>query len=237
MNTHILMKRYSIIVAGGSGQRMNNNLPKQFLLLKGKPILMHTIDAFYQTLSDISIIVVLHPNYHEYWNELCQKHHFSTPHQLIDGGNTRFESVKNGLSLVKEKKSLVAIHDAVRPLISHNLIETSYQEALKHGNAIAATLCKDSVRMQLNNQQNKILDRNKIYLIQTPQTFNYQTLQQAYQLPYSEKFTDDASVVEQAGFSIFLIEGENRNIKITFPEDLIFAEAILNSIKPDIFST
>lgn len=221
-------KYYAIIVAGGTGTRMQSVVPKQFLSLNGLPVLMHTIQAFTQSTIKPDIILVLPAAYHDYWKELCHTHQFDTPHTLVTGGETRFHSVRNGLDLISaDDNTLVAIHDAVRPLTSNHIIETSYQYAQKHGNAVTAVKSRDSVRQLVNDRSVSLL-RDQIYLIQTPQTFKISLLKKAYQQPYSQHFTDDASVVEQDGVEIHLTEGSHQNIKITFPEDIAIAELLLN---------
>jgi len=220
-------KNYAIIVAGGSGTRIQSAIPKQFLLLNGLPVLMHTMMAFAQTSVNPDIILVLPAGYHDYWRELCHTHEFIIPHLLVAGGQTRFHSVKNGLNQIPEDDALVAVHDAVRPLTSGHIIETSYQHASQYGNAVTAVKSRDSVR-QLVNHTSVSLIRDHIYLIQTPQTFKAGLLKKAYEQPYSEKFTDDASVVEECGIEIQLTEGNYQNIKITFPEDIAIAELLLN---------
>jgi len=218
---------YAIIVAGGSGSRMLSALPKQFLLLNGTPVLMHTILAFHHCNSQPHIILVLHAHFHTHWAQLCITHNFAVPHQLVNGGETRFHSVKNGLDIIpRNPDSLIAIHDAVRPLISCEIIDGSYQYAAKHGNAVTAVKSRDSVR-QLKNDTTIALNRDEIYLIQTPQTFQSAQLKSAYQQPYNAKFTDDAGVVEETGVKINLIPGDYQNIKITFPEDIAVAELFL----------
>lgn len=219
-------KHYVIIVAGGSGTRMQSAVPKQFLLLNGLPVLMHTIKAFYNSRTQPQIIIVLPEDAHHYWHSLCKTHNFEIPHQLISGGETRFHSVKKGLSLVEEDDAIVAVHDAVRPLISKEIIDESYECAAKYGNAIAAIKSRDSVR-QIKDNRSLSLVRDEIYLIQTPQTFQMNQLKVAYQQPYNANFTDDASVVEQTGANINLIGGSYQNIKITYPEDIAIAEFLL----------
>lgn len=221
------MKHYAIIVAGGSGSRMQSAVPKQFLLLNGLPVLMYTIRAFEQSCVSPDIILVLPVAYHAYWQQLCTVHHFATPHLLVAGGETRFHSVKNGIDQIPDVDALIAVHDAVRPLTSRLIIETSYQHAQKHGNAVTAVKSRDSVRQLINDHSVNLL-RDQIYLVQTPQTFDAALLKKAYEQPYSEKFTDDASVVEQFGTEIQLTEGDHQNIKITFPEDIAIAELLLN---------
>lgn len=218
---------YAIIVAGGSGSRMQSVVPKQFLLLNGIPVLMHTMLVFYNSNTKPQLILVLPADFHDYWKKLCVTHNFNTPHQLVSGGQTRFHSVKNGLDLISDNDSaLIAVHDAVRPLISKEIIDTSYQHAAKHGNAVTAVISRDSVR-QLKNGVSAHLTRDEIYLVQTPQTFQSAQLKKAYQQAYHAKFTDDASVVEEMGFQINLTEGRYQNIKITFPEDIAIAELLL----------
>ncbi|MFA6085963.1 2-C-methyl-D-erythritol 4-phosphate cytidylyltransferase [Mucilaginibacter sp.] len=218
---------YAIIVAGGSGTRMQSALPKQFLLLCGKPVLMHTIEAFYNSKSSPQIILVLHADYHSLWEQLCSSHQFTIQHTLIAGGKTRFHSVKNAVDLILDNNVLIAVHDAVRPLISELIIDEAYQCAAENGTAVTAVKSRDSVRL-LKGGISTSLNRDEIYLVQTPQTFQSALLKDAYNQPYSPNFTDDASVVEQAGTQITLIEGLYSNIKITFPEDIIVAEALIN---------
>ncbi|HWD87524.1 MAG TPA: 2-C-methyl-D-erythritol 4-phosphate cytidylyltransferase [Mucilaginibacter sp.] len=224
--SHLKSKYYVIIVAGGSGTRMKSAVPKQFLLLNGVPVLMHTINAFYNSNTRPEIIVVLHPDSHEYWNDLCVEHNYTIPHQLANGGETRFHSVKNGLSLIGDNDAVVAVHDAVRPLVTQIIIDESFDCAEQYGNAIVAIKSRDSVR-QIRDNRSQSLNRDEIYLIQTPQTFRAGQLKQAYLQPYLEKFTDDASVVEQTGVNINLVNGSYQNIKITYPEDIAIAEFLL----------
>ena len=205
---------------------MQSVVPKQFLLLNGIPVLMHTINAFYTCQTKPQLIVVLPPDSHAYWNELCTVHNFNIPHQLVSGGETRFHSVKNGISLIEDEDAIIAVHDAVRPLVSKQTIDESYECALQYGNGIVAIKSRDSVRQIKNNRSVSLL-RDEIYLIQTPQTFQSEQLKKAYQLPYNPAFTDDASVVEQTGVNINLISGSYQNIKITYPEDIAIAEFLL----------
>ncbi|MFD0941454.1 2-C-methyl-D-erythritol 4-phosphate cytidylyltransferase [Pedobacter boryungensis] len=221
------MKYYAIIVGGGSGKRMQNTIAKQFLLLKNKPVLMHTLSAFYNSSFKPEIILVLHADLHQYWEELCLKYNFDIPHTLIRGGEQRFHSVRNGLIAIKGE-GIVAVHDAVRPLVSSKLIAKAYEIAEDVGNAIACIKPSDSVRrVKENSEQSKIINRDELVLIQTPQTFEISQLRKGYQQHYKAKFTDDASVVEKAGFKINLIEGERNNLKITYPEDLELANFLL----------
>ena len=217
------MKKYAIIVAGGNGSRMSSETPKQFLHLHNKPILMHSIEKF--SIDDIEIILVLNVDYHEYWLKLCKEFNFNIPHSLVKGGRNRFESVKNGLKLTTPK-SIIAIHDAVRPLISVDKIREAFQIAESRGNAVLSIVSKDSIR-RVQNDNSYIIPRDEIHLIQTPQVFQSEIINKAYLEEFRNEFTDDASVVEKSGVKINLIEGEHQNIKITYPEDLQFADVIL----------
>ena len=221
-------KRYALIVAGGSGSRMESDLPKQFIVLNGRPILMHTIDVFAK-ISAIQIIVVLPSQKLNDWKKLCKEYSFTTEHHLIAGGETRFHSVKNGLDAV-DNKCFVAIHDGVRPLIKKEIIEHSFDVAEKKGNAVVAVKLKDSIREMTLTGSSKNVNRNNYYLIQTPQTFQSSIIIDAYQKATHYNFTDDAGVAEEVlGIKINLIEGDYRNIKITTPEDLLIATALLSS--------
>lgn len=223
------MKRFAIIVAGGSGSRFGSEIPKQFLLLKGKPVLAHTIEKFHKTDASISIRLVLPAPQISRWKELCTTFNIETPHLIVEGGNSRFQSVKKGLQSILpnevEPDSVVAIHDGVRPLVEQQVIELSYTKAAELGNAITSVLSKDSVRI-VEGKKNKALDRSQIRIIQTPQTFQLSAILKAFQQPESPSFTDDASVAEAAGITIHLIEGSYSNIKITTPEDLTLAELL-----------
>lgn len=223
------MKYYAIIVAGGSGSRMETSTPKQFLLLAGIPVLMHTITAFHRTAFSPEIIVVLNQDFHDDWKRLCSKYGFTLPHLLIAGGETRFHSVKKGIAFTNSP-SLVAIHDAVRPLIDVETIAQSYINAAKNGNAVVAVKSKDSVRRVIGNHSES-LPREDIYLIQTPQVFQSDLLKAAYMQEYTPLFTDDASVVEKFGAEIHLIPGNYDNLKITYPGDLDIAESVFSKKK------
>jgi 2-C-methyl-D-erythritol 4-phosphate cytidylyltransferase len=223
-----MKNKYAIIVAGGSGSRMKSDLPKQYLLLNHKPILMHTIEKFIQAFQDIKIILVLPADQAEYWQSLCQLHQFdSSSISLAKGGSSRFYSVKNGLAAIQDEDGLVAIHDGVRPLVNTAIIKESYRVAQEKGNAVVCVAPKDSMRMVEENS-NYMIDRAKVRLIQTPQTFDLKTLKKAFDsISTDTGFTDDASVLEHMGYPIQLIAGSYENIKITTPEDLILAEALL----------
>jgi 2-C-methyl-D-erythritol 4-phosphate cytidylyltransferase len=225
-----LISHYAVIVAGGSGTRMQTAIPKQFLLLNGRPVLMHTIEAFYNSDTQPNILLVLHPDFHLYWRELCTEHNFTIPHQLIGGGETRFHSVKNGIDVIPGSEGLlVAVHDAVRPLVTKQIIDGAYRYAAEHGNAVTAVKSRDSVR-QLKNNVSTSLARDEIFLVQTPQIFLLSQLKEAYQQPYNARFTDDASVAEAAGYQVHLFEGSFENIKITFPQDIAIAELLLGKV-------
>ena len=213
-----MTKYYAIIVAGGSGSRMQTTEAKQFLLLDGLPVLMHTLQAFNDCILKPQILLVLNIHQHQYWEDLCTKFDFAVPHVVVKGGQERYHSVKNALKLIKSN-GIVAVHDAVRPLTSASLIEKSFLVAGEKGNAVAAVHPTDSIRVEESNR-NKALNRDVVYLIQTPQTFEALQLKKAYQQPFRNDFTDDASVVEYSGYEINLIEGERNNLKITYPIDL-----------------
>lgn len=219
------MKEYAIIVAGGKGTRIPGALPKQFLPLNGRPIILHTIDAFFNYSPHITIILVLPEDDFKIWNTIIEEHQFKRSLLLQKGGATRFQSVKNGLEKT-EGEGLVAIHDGVRPLVSTAVIARSFQLAAVASTAVAAVPLKESIR-EGNENNSKALDRSHYRMIQTPQTFEIQLLKQAYQVKEDQSLTDDASVVERSGQMISLFEGSYENIKITTPEDLIVAEALL----------
>ena len=217
-----------IIVAGGKGLRMGQDLPKQFIPIGGKPILMHTIEAFFKFDNSIRIVVALSPSYLEYWQTLCEKYEFTIQHEIVEGGATRFHSVKNALSVIE--KGLVAVHDAARPFISFDLIERCFQAASKHQSVIPVLEVTDSLREILANKS-RIVDRSLYRTVQTPQVFEVDLLKKAYELDYNDTFTDDASVVETLGNEIHLVVGERQNIKITTPFDLDLANFIINNQK------
>lgn len=220
------MKFYAVIVAGGTGSRMQTDTPKQFLLLNGKPVMMHTISAFAASAQKPTIILVLNGQYFDLWKRLCEKHSFEIDCKLVAGGKNRFGSVKNALDTITEN-SVIAIHDAVRPLISPDIISKAYQLALEKGNAVVAVPSKDSVRLQIPNGFSQHLNRSEVFLVQTPQTFQSALIKKAYEQEYSEHFTDDASVAERSGVLINLLAGDPDNFKITFAEDLLIAELLL----------
>jgi len=224
------MHKYAIIVAGGKGERMGSDTPKQFLELKGKPILMHTIEKFKSTFQDIEIILALPENQIDFWKELCCKYAFDvSSQQIVKGGQTRFHSVQNALKAVSTQ-GIVAIHDGVRPLVSKNTINTCFNEANEKGNAIPSIDVVESLRhVSKQDQTNHAVARSCYKLIQTPQCFNSELILRAYQQDFDTAFTDDASVVENLGKTIYLVEGNKENIKITSPVDLKIAEALFFS--------
>lgn len=218
-------ERYAIIVAGGRGLRMGGELPKQFLPLCGKPVLMRTLELFEGEVSQI--ILVLPEDHIPFWEELCERYHFTLPHTVALGGETRFHSVRSGLSHLPQA-GLVAVHDGVRPLASRALIRRSFEEAERSGAALPACPVTDSLRLRQDEGKSEAVDRSRYVAVQTPQTFDLGRLQQAYEQAYSPLFTDDASVYEAASLgSITLIDGEETNIKLTTPRDLLLAELLL----------
>lgn len=213
-----------IIVAAGSGSRMGSTVPKQFLLLNGIPILMHTMKRFHAYDQDMNIVVVLSACEKERWNSLIKQHHFTLRHKIANGGETRFDSVQNGL--LEVESGIVGIHDGVRPLISIELISRCYSEAEKFSNAIPVIPVTDTIR-ETGTGGSKTIDRSNLRQVQTPQCFDVAKLKKAYAAATGNNFTDDAGVFENAGNKIHLVEGEKLNIKITDPADLIIAEAVL----------
>jgi len=219
------MNRYVVIVAGGSGTRMGADIPKQFLEIGKKPVLIHTLEVFHRFDKNIKIILVLPKSQIDYWKDLYVRSGADIPHKLTTGGETRFHSVKNGLSMI-EGEGIIGIHDGVRPFVSLTTLKNTYETAEEKGNAIPVTDAFESVR-EITKDGNTALDRTKIKLVQTPQVFHSGQLFNAYNLPFSNKFTDDASVIEAAGYNINLVEGNRENIKITTPFDLMLAEILV----------
>ncbi len=219
------MNKYAIIVAGGTGTRMGAALPKQFLLLKGKPVLYYTLKVFLESYDDLQIILVLPIEFTNMGQEIIDAYFDKTRIKITAGGDTRFQSVKNGLTLI-ENESIIFVHDGVRCLLSKKLIHRCYAQAVETGTAIPAVVSKDSIRL-LTEEGNEAFDRSKVMLIQTPQTFHSKILIPAFQIDYKDKFTDEATVVEAYGIKVSLVDGEENNIKITRPVDLLIAEKIL----------
>ena len=230
------MEKYAIIVAGGTGTRMGSNTPKQFLLLNDKPILYYTLKVFLEAYPDIQIILVLPEEYTDLGREIIDAYFDYSRIQITSGGETRFDSVKKGLTLV-DKDSIVFVHDAVRCLVTTDLIHRCYQNAVRVGSAVPAIRSKDSVRL-LNEEENdnEVIDRSKVVFVQTPQTFHSRLLLPAFQIDYKERFTDEATVVEAFGLKIALVEGEENNIKITRPIDLLIAENLLKDRQESVNS-
>ena len=222
------MKKYAVIVAGGSGSRMKANLPKQFLLLNGKPVLYYTIDTFLKSYKDLQIILVLPEDHIAAGQEIIDAFFDYDRIKITAGGRTRFHSVQNGLELISEE-SIIFVHDGVRCLLTTNLIHRCYITALEFGSAIPVIDSKDSIRM-ITEEGNEALDRSKIKLVQTPQTFHSKILLPAYKIDYKDKYTDEATVAEAFGLKVHLIDGEEGNIKITRPVDLTVAEGMINPI-------
>jgi 2-C-methyl-D-erythritol 4-phosphate cytidylyltransferase len=221
------MKKFVIIVAGGSGSRMGTEIPKQFLELDGKPVLMRTIQVFHDFDPASEIILVLPEHQQQFWKGLCLKHSFGNIHQVVPGGKTRFHSVKNGLAKIAGE-GIVFIHDGVRPLVSPETLNRCLTMAQKHGNAIPVLPVNESLRKTIGELSISI-DRSQYFSVQTPQTFRSSQILEAFRQDFEPAFTDDASVAERAGFAIQLVEGNRENIKITTPTDLIIAEALLKT--------
>lgn len=220
------MKKIVLIVAAGNGSRMNIDIPKQFLLLKSKPVLYYTIQAFLDAYDDMEVILVFPEDHIGKGQEIIDGYFDASKFRITSGGRTRFHSVQKGLSLIKDDNAIVFVHDGVRCLITVDLIRKCYESALETGSAVPAITCRDSVRIITNNG-NKILDRNKVRLIQTPQTFHSKILLRAFAIDYKDRFTDEAAVVEAFGLKVNLIEGEVNNFKITTPSDMVLAEILL----------
>ena len=217
---------YIIIVAGGKGLRMGGDIPKQFMTVGGKPILMRTIDCFHQYSDDIRIILVLPEAHRKYWQELCAEYHFDTPHEIVQGGETRFHSVSNGLAAIpNDATGVVGVHDGVRPFVDCDMIKRLYDAAHEKGAAIPVTPVIETLRSVVSG---KNVMRSDYVLVQTPQVFDIQLLKRAYRQTYREQFTDDASVVESIGVTVTLVEGRRENIKVTTPFDMVIAEALVN---------
>lgn len=219
------MKKYAIIVAGGTGTRMGGHIPKQFMLLKEKPVLYYTLKTFLEAYDDLQVILVLPVDYTDMGQEIIDAYFDKDRIRITAGGDSRFQSVKNGLSLVTEE-SVIFVHDGVRCLVTKELIHRCYKQAAATGSAIPAIVSKDSIRL-VHDEGNDAIDRNKVMLVQTPQTFHSKILLPAFQIDYKDKFTDEATVVEAFGMKVSLVEGEENNIKITRPVDLLMAELLV----------
>jgi 2-C-methyl-D-erythritol 4-phosphate cytidylyltransferase len=222
------MKLYAVIVAGGHGKRMGSELPKQYLELAGKPVLMRTLERFKAFDESIELITVLPENQLRFWAELQKKYSFNIPHTIVKGGKARFYSVRNGLNFV-DVPGLVAIHDGVRPFVSIDTIKRCFQVAEKFGNAVPVISPIDSMRI-ITETGSTPVNRMNVKIIQTPQVFNAEIIKKAYRQDYLPEFTDDATVLEKTGARINLIDGNRENIKITTPEDLVISSALLPGI-------
>lgn len=215
------MNYFAVIVAGGKGLRMGGDVPKQFLPIDGKPILMHTIEAFRRAIEVIKIVLVLPIEQQDYWQKLCEEHNFHSPEMIANGGETRFHSVRNGLSLLPDDAdAVVGVHDGVRPFVSSETIQRCYNAAAEGKAVVPVVPVVETVRQILPDGRSITRPRDEYRLVQTPQTFPLALLKEAYRQPFSEAFTDDASVVEALGKEITMVEGNRENIKITTPSDL-----------------
>lgn len=225
------MERFAILVAGGQGLRMGGDVPKQFLPLGGRPVLMHTIDRFREVFPDMHIIVVLPQGQHDYWHDLCRRHHLEGGFLTAPGGDTRFHSVLNGLNAIPADVSegLVGVHDGVRPFVSRDTLRRCYEEAARSGTAVPVTPVVETLRHVSPDGESVTVPRGDYRLVQTPQVFSLALLRQAYRQPYAPQFTDDASVVEALGERITLVEGNRENIKLTTPADLLLTKGIMEA--------
>jgi 2-C-methyl-D-erythritol 4-phosphate cytidylyltransferase len=225
-----LTKEYALIVAGGMGTRFGSPTPKQFLELRGKPVLMHTLETFYRYSENINIVLVLPSEAIPVWQSLVSEYGFNHDIRIVNGGTSRFQSVKNGLKVI-HGQALIAIHDGVRPLVTPEMIGESFRLAAIHGSAIASVPLKESLRVVEDQDKaharSSALDRSRYRIIQTPQTFQGDLIKRAYETDEDQTLTDDASVAERAGFPIHLFQGSYENIKITTPEDLMIADALM----------
>ena len=222
-----MSRKIAIIVASGTGSRMQNQIPKQFLPLRGRPVLVHTLEKF-MALTDCEIILALSDPGFSYWKPIALQYFPDTPITVVRGGETRFHSVKNALAAIGgDENALVAVHDGVRPFVSVKTLLDTFNAAENFGVAVACVDCKDSVR-RIEGEKNSALERGTIKLVQTPQAFRLSVLREAYKVSYREHFTDDASVAEFSGYTVHLVEGSYSNIKITTPEDLAMGEVLLD---------
>lgn len=219
-------EKYIIVVAGGRGTRMGSDVPKQFLPLAGKTVLMHTLDRMALAEPQASLILALPHDQQAQWRALCEAYGYTRPHRLVDGGETRFHTVANALSLVPEG-ALVAIHDGVRPLVAVDVVQHAFEVASCDGAAIPVMPVVESLR-RVEGEGSCAVERSLYRTVQTPQVFLSTALKRAYDVPYRKEFTDDASVYEASGLSVSLIEGNKENIKITIPQDIVLADYLLS---------
>jgi len=225
------MKKAAIIVAGGKGTRMGTPIPKQYLEIGGKPVLMHTIEVFYRFDPDMKLVLVIPEVDFDLWDELCKKFDFNVPHQVVKGGKSRFQSVKNGLDSIDWEEGLVAIHDGVRPFVKEEVIRSSFEEAAKYGSGIAVIPLKDSIRKLTDGNQSFYQERQYFRLVQTPQTFDLKRIKKAFDVTELHHFTDDATVYEHQGWQVSLVAGNLENIKITTLEDMDYAQFLIQKNK------
>lgn len=231
-----MQKKYVIIVAGGKGTRMDSDLPKQFHLIDDRPVLMHTMECFTHSSLAANIILVLHADMRDYWADLCTQYAFNCSHVVVDGGATRFQSVRNGLNKILEKETVdlenvvIAIHDAARPLLNKQLISRCFAETDRYGATTVAVQSTSSIRLG-DADRSEATNRDRVWIVQTPQTFKADILKKAFAQQELPSFTDDASVVEKLGYPIHLIPGDHSNIKITFPEDIAIAQLYVRARK------
>lgn len=218
------MKRYAVIVAGGTGSRMNAEVPKQFMLLNGVPVIFYSIQKF--AAAQAEIVVVMNTQYAEDWKEICEIHKLNIPHTMVNGGSIRSQSVLNGLQSIVDNNSIVAVHDAARPVLTLKLIEQGFAAAQQYGSAIPVVDINESIR-NITPNINIAVNRDEFKIVQTPQCFNTMFLKNAFAKCEGQQFTDEASMFESAGNKIHTIEGEPNNIKITRPADLFIASQIL----------
>lgn len=222
------MKKYAVIVAGGKGTRMGTPISKQYLEIGAKPVLMHTLEKFHQVDADIELILVIPKDDFDLWDSLCKQYQFVIPHEVVAGGSSRFESVRNGLNAIGGDVGLVAVHDGVRPFVAAEVINESFVKAEEFGSAIAVIGLKDSIRKITEDGNSHFEDRQSYRLVQTPQTFQLSKIKQAYEVQELAHFTDDATVYEHQGWQVKLISGNLENIKITTPEDMDYAAFLMS---------
>lgn len=225
------MKKAAILVAGGRGTRMGGPVSKQYLPVGGLPVLMHTLRIFNRSVPEAELILVLPVDDFDYWDSLCQAFAFNIPHQVVAGGNSRFQSVRNGLHALAPDTQLVAIHDGVRPFVKEEVIKESFEVAQQFGSAVAVVALKDSIRKLSDDGKSSFRERQRYRLVQTPQTFQVEKILKAFQVTEIPEFTDDATVYEHQGWQVSLIAGNPENIKITTPEDMEFAEFLVSKKK------
>ncbi|MBP2616643.1 2-C-methyl-D-erythritol 4-phosphate cytidylyltransferase [Chryseobacterium jejuense] len=226
MERLVRTKKYIIIVAAGKGNRMGAENAKQFLLLDGKPILIHTIDKFLNHPNHFfEIILVLNKSHLEIWDHLCQQYHYLKPIKIVIGGNERFHSVKNAIDTITDNQCYIGIHDGVRPFVSETVIHRAFSEVIKHGAIVPVVAMIPTIRIT-DGEDNRSMNRSDFKVVQTPQVFKSEIIKAAYQTPYQSSFFDDATVAEYCGYTIKLVEGNEENIKITLPIDYITAKAL-----------